>query len=89
MSVLYSCTVLLKCMTMVASLLMPFILNYSATGCGDPGTPANGIRTLTRGTTLGSVVTYECIEGYSLEGPSSRVCQSSGTWSATLPSCKG
>ena len=33
------------------------------------------------------VVVYKCDEGYSLIGPSTRVCQSSGNWSGEEPVC--
>ena len=68
---------------------MWFVSWCLAVSCSDPGTPANGIRRLAQGTLVGSFVTYECDKGYVLEGPSSRVCQPDGVWSATLPSCKG
>ena len=66
-----------------------FVFCYLAISCRDPGTPANGDRVLTQGTTVGSIVTYECNRGYVLKGADSRVCQPDGVWSAALPSCNG
>jgi len=62
--------------------------NCLAVDCGDPGTPANGVRSLTT-TTLGSVVLYECNRGFVLDGSSSRLCQATGVWSGLLPVCRG
>ena len=56
--------------------------------CGDPGTPANGQRSLSS-TTYNSVVTYTCDVGYTLQGSNSRTCQSNGQWSGSVPQCIG
>ncbi|XP_019863590.1 PREDICTED: sushi, von Willebrand factor type A, EGF and pentraxin domain-containing protein 1-like isoform X2 [Amphimedon queenslandica] len=55
--------------------------------CGDPGTPRNGFRKLSR-TTLGSIVVYSCKSGFYLSGNSKRKCQSNKQWSGKLPICK-
>ena len=34
------------------------------------------------------VVVYKCDEGYSLIGPSTRICQSNGEWSGEEPFCE-
>jgi CDNA FLJ37440 fis, clone BRAWH2006405, weakly similar to FIBULIN-1, ISOFORM C. len=34
-------------------------------------------------------VTYSCLEGYQLVGPSERHCQTNGQWSGEQPICKG
>ena len=57
-----------------------------ALGCGDPGSPTNGQRSLSS-TTYNSVVTYTCDVGYTLQGSNSRTCQSSGLWSGSVPQC--
>ena len=57
-----------------------------AVGCGDPGSPTNGQRSLSS-TTYNSVVTYTCDVGYTLQGSNSRTCQSSGLWSGSVPQC--
>lgn len=54
--------------------------------CGDPGTPANGIR-IGSDFSIGSVVRYRCQTGFRLLGRSERVCQTSGEWSNSLPDC--
>ena len=61
-------------------------LSLIAVSCGDPGTPQNGRRTLAA-TTFASNVTYECSDGYMLEGPQTRQCLSNRQWSNTLPRC--
>ncbi len=48
--------------------------------------PANGSVTPAMGTT-GTVATYSCNAGYSLTGNATQICQSSGTWSGTAPTC--
>ena len=61
---------------------------YSAVDCGDPGTLTNGQRSLSN-TTYNSVVTYTCDVGYTLQGPNSRTCQSSGQWNGSVSQCNG
>ncbi|XP_078620076.1 C-type lectin lectoxin-Lio3-like [Branchiostoma floridae x Branchiostoma japonicum] len=48
--------------------------------------PANGA--MTGSNSYGDVVTFICNPGYKLVGTSTRTCQSDGTWSAKLPTCK-
>lgn len=72
----------------LTNLILTKMLNCLAVDCGDPGTPANGVRSLTT-TTLNSIVLYECNRGFVLDGSSSRVCQASGVWSGLLPVCRG
>ena len=40
------------------------------------------------GTGYNMVVMYKCDEGYSLNGSTTRVCQSSGKWSGEEPLCE-
>lgn len=54
--------------------------------CGDPGTPANGLRVGDE-FTVGSIVRYVCDAGFGLDGPADRECQVDGTWSGFLPTC--
>ena len=61
-------------------------LSSAAVGCGDPGTPTNGQRSLSS-TTYNSVVTYTCDVGYTLQGSNSRTCQSNGQWTESIPQC--
>ena len=37
--------------------------------------------------TVGSIVTYVCLPGYTPQGDDERTCQSDGTWSGTPPIC--
>ena len=40
------------------------------------------------GTSIGSLATYRCNEGYSLIGNSQRTCQSNGHWNGSTPECR-
>ena len=64
------------------------LLLHPAINCDDPGTPANGQRSLSS-TTYNSIVTYTCDVGYTLQGANSRTCQSDGQWSGSVPQCTG
>ena len=55
--------------------------------CNDPGTPFKGSRSLSA-TTYSSEVTYQCDDGYVLQGSTRRRCQADGSWSENLPSCE-
>ena len=55
--------------------------------CEDPGVPTNG-QTFGNSTTVGSIVTHTCNEGYEIDGADRRECLSNGSWSAPLPSCE-
>ena len=63
------------------------VLSTPAISCGDPGTPTNGRHNVSS-TTYNSVVTYTCDDGYTLQGNSSRTCQSNGNWSGSVPQCE-
>lgn len=54
--------------------------------CGLPPSLANGKYI---GTTFEFTdkITYECSDGYMLQGPNLQVCQADGTWSNSLPYC--
>lgn len=59
--------------------------------CGDPGIPANGLR-FGDDITVGQNVTFVCQPGYVMtEGDSTvtRTCTNNGTWSGTMPACRG
>ena len=56
--------------------------------CPNLRNPSNGQVTLS-GNRLGSVATYSCNSGFSLEGVSRRTCQMDGRWSDSEPSCVG
>ena len=38
---------------------------------------------------VGTMATYSCDPGYTLNGGSTRTCQSGGTWSGSASTCKG
>jgi len=60
---------------------------YIVINCGDPGRPDNG-NTIVTSTTVGSVVTHTCNDGFVLDGADQRECISAGMWSAPLPTCR-
>ncbi|XP_065195313.1 sushi, von Willebrand factor type A, EGF and pentraxin domain-containing protein 1-like [Sycon ciliatum] len=57
--------------------------------CADPGTPADGSRTLTNGFVYDSSVRYHCKPGLKLTGSEVARCTENGKWTyATPPKCK-
>ena len=64
-----------------------FSLSLSVVDCGDPGTPANGVK-LGSAITYKSIVSYACETGYAMRGGSQRTCQASGEWTGSLPLCE-
>ena len=64
------------------------VLSFVVVNCGDPGTPANGVR-------YGDVFTYkstillECDPQYKLVGDLTRTCQADGSWTGSQPTCHG
>lgn len=59
---------------------------FAAVECEQLEDPDNGNVVLS-GTTLGSLATYSCIEGYELNGEEQRTCQMDRTWSGVEPTC--
>ena len=55
--------------------------------CGDLDNPDNGQVSQT-GTTFGSTATYNCGDGYELDGEKTRTCQANEKWSGTAPRCR-
>ncbi|CAH2293998.1 sushi, von Willebrand factor type A, EGF and pentraxin domain-containing 1 [Pelobates cultripes] len=55
--------------------------------CPTPNQIDNGTFKLS-GMTFKSTATYTCKKGYSLQGPSTLVCDASGKWSGNTPSCQ-
>ena len=39
-------------------------------------------------TTFGSIATYSCDEGFGIQGSSERVCEATGRWNRSQPSCE-
>ncbi|ELT96490.1 hypothetical protein CAPTEDRAFT_143104, partial [Capitella teleta] len=57
--------------------------------CGFPGSPSKGHVSLSGSKHYyGVTAKYTCLTGYSLRGSSTRVCQNSGKWSSSLPTCQ-
>ncbi|XP_028834623.1 CUB and sushi domain-containing protein 3-like isoform X3 [Denticeps clupeoides] len=63
--------------------------NCTLISCGDPGIPANGLRS-GEDFTIGHNVTYACMTGFIVVNTSgvTRTCSHNGTWSEMLPACK-
>ncbi|KAM4706820.1 sushi, von Willebrand factor type A, EGF and pentraxin domain-containing protein 1 [Discoglossus pictus] len=55
--------------------------------CSKPKEIENG-RFILSGLTFTSTASYECITGYSLQGPLTLTCEASGKWSGETPSCQ-
>ena len=56
--------------------------------CGTLIDPGNGRVSHTTGTTFGQAATYSCDTGYNLMGDSIRMCQATGVWSGSAPTCQ-
>ena len=54
--------------------------------CGNPSSIENG-HVSAPAITFTSVATYTCNEGFTLEGPSEKVCQEDGSWTTVTHSC--
>ena len=59
-----------------------------AVDCGALPLVQNG-HTVTSGIVFQSVASYLCDNGYYLDGPMNRTCESNATWSGDEPVCKG
>ena len=70
----------------LSNAIIPMCILLVVVECGDPGTPASGLKQLTR-TTYNARVQYTCLDGFSLQGQQERVCQANGRWSGSLPAC--
>ena len=57
-------------------------------GCGSLPPPENGNVDAST-TTVGSVATYSCSNGFLISGDSQRNCQMDGFWSGSAPTCSG
>ena len=56
--------------------------------CPTLTSPANGLQ-MGLGTAVGARVSYTCNRGYTLVGPATLVCSSTGDWNGTVPTCQG
>ena len=66
---------------------MCIILESAATQCEDPGVPENG-RRIGNNLEIGSIVYFQCFDGYELVGEASIVCLPDLVWSARGPFCR-
>ena len=69
--------------------MMPSNLPLTVKDCGGLTDPANGQVSHTDGTTFGETATYSCNAGYTLMGSSTRMCEATGMWSGSAPTCQG
>ena len=56
--------------------------------CRTPEVPTNGMVSF-NSTILGSIATYKCNEGCTLDGAVQRICEHSSQWSGGMPQCHG
>lgn len=65
-----------------------FLVLCVGINCGYLDTPTNGKVVFDTDTKLGSSATFSCRRGFKLVGDQVRVCQASGDWSLSQPSCE-
>ena len=68
--------------------MMPSNPPLTVKDCGGLTDPANGQVSHTDGTTFGETATYSCDTGYNLMGDSTRMCEATGMWSGSAPTCQ-
>ena len=56
--------------------------------CMGLAAPTNGSVDMSGGTTFGETATYSCDSGYSLSGSTTRMCDATGSWSGSAPTCE-
>lgn len=57
--------------------------------CSNPGTPAFGMISPDKTTyAYNSVVTFSCVAGFTLTGPTTRTCMNTGKWNTVNPTCE-
>lgn len=61
--------------------------SIAAVRCRRLNNPSDGSVSLS-GTTVGSTATYSCNDGFTLQGQSTRTCQSNSQWSGSAPTCQ-
>lgn len=67
--------------------LLHYCRLHVARDCGSPGVLDNGHIGLSAGTVLGSIATYSCDTGFSLNGVMVRECGTDGSWADSVPTC--
>jgi len=60
--------------------------NSTVIDCGTLPDPTNGTVTL-MGTRLGAEASYNCTEGFRINGTTNRTCQMDDEWSGSEPTC--
>ena len=65
-----------------------FAVCHLVKDCGNPGSVDGGRIIGNVSSTYGSVVRYECLDGYDMEGQNHTKCQADGRWSKK-PKCTG
>ena len=76
--------------TVSAILICFLLLSLSSTvadDCGPLDPPTEGSVSI-NGTIVGSTATYTCNDGFTLQGGSTRTCQTNGQWSGSAPICQ-
>ena len=70
-----------------------FTASVQAITCLDLPQLSNGVvaydNDKANGRPVGTLVTYSCNPGYTLNGDTIRICRSDGTWSGSEPTCEG
>ena len=69
-------------------IVMYILLLSTAVPCVALTNLANG-QVGSTGTTFGQIATYSCNTGYNLVGNNTRMCQATGVWSGSAPTCQG
>lgn len=60
---------------------------HLAVDCGDLDDIPNGFVSL-NGTVFGSTAMYSCNEAFRLQGSPERICEATGQWSGSEPTCE-
>ena len=71
-------------MQLHALLFSPTVLD-----CSTLPNITNGAVDLSEGTTFPSMAVYSCDAGYEMQGDPVRMCNASGVWNGTEPTCTG
>ena len=61
--------------------------SFLLSDCGNLNDPANGAVDTAGGTTYGETATYTCDMGYEIQGVATRLCEATGLWADTEPTC--
>ena len=71
------------------TLFSTMLFSAIALDCQSLPNITNGAVDLSGGTTFPSVAMYSCDGGYELQGDPVRMCNESGVWNGTEPTCTG